>query len=254
MNVLVTGGESRLGGAVVAELASHHTLRVWGTGERPPEFGDEVKWVTGDLRDPDVAWDAVRGMKAILHTGEPPPGLPEGELEREQALLDLATRGTHVLFTAGVEAGVKRFVYGSTLEIFGAYPDDVYITEFWRPKPSPEMHQMTRYLGELTCREFARDHLVAVTALRLGKLVVEEEVGDQDPDLMWVDIRDAARAFRLALNRDAQTEVKWNRRFAVHHICADLPDGKYVVGNRWFQLQGFEPEHSFEASWKGGGA
>ena len=253
MNVLITGGESRLGRAVVAELAPHHTLRVCRTGERPSEFEDEVKWVTGDLRDPDVAWQAVRGMGAVVHTGEPPSGLPKDELEREQKLLDLATRGTHVLFKAGVEAGVKRFVYGSTLEIFRSYPDDVYITEFWRPKPSPEMHQMTRYLGEMTCREFARDHLVAVTSLRLGKLVVEEEVGDQDPDLMWVDIRDAARAFRLALNRDAQTEVKWNRRFAVHHICANLPDGEYVVGNRWFQLQGFEPEHSFEASWKGGG-
>ena len=74
--------------------------------------------------------------------------------------MDLATRGTHLLFKAAVEAGVKRFIYGSTLEIFGNYPDDIYISEFYKPLPKPEIHQLTRYLGELTCREFARTYLI----------------------------------------------------------------------------------------------
>ena len=144
-----------------------------------------------------------------------------------------------------MEAGLKRFVYGSTLEIFAAYPDEVYITELWKPKPTPEMYQMSRYLGELTCREFARDFPVAVTALRLGRMVITEEVAGETPDLMWVDIRDAALAFRMALNRDAQGELRWSRRFALHHICADRPNGKYLIGNRRFILEGFEPTHSF---------
>ncbi len=250
MNVLVTGAGSHLGKQITAELAPHHKLRLWGTGEEPCDLGDQSEWLTGDLRDAGTAWQAVRGMEAIVHTGEPPPELPDGDLEREQELLDLATRGTHVLFTAGVEAGVKRFVYGSTLQIFEAYPDDVYITELWRPKPAPEMYQMTRYLGELACREFARDFLVAVTALRLGRMVVAEDVAGQTPDLMWVDIRDAAHAFRMALNRDARNEVKWTQRFALHHICADMPNGKYLIGTPGFRLNGFEPQHQFET---GGG-
>ena len=246
MNVLVTGAESRLGQQITQELAPHHELRLWGTGEAPDDLGDQLEWLTGDLRDVDTAWQAVRGMDAIVHTGEPPHELPDGALERERELLDLATRGTHVLFTAGVEAGVKRFVYGSTLQIFEAYPDDVYITELWKPKPTPEMFQMTRYLGELTCRGFARDFLVAVTALRLGKLVLAEAVAGQPPDLMWVDIRDAACAFRMALCRDAQKEVNWTRRFALHHICANMTNGKYLIGTPGFKLNGFEPQHQFE--------
>ena len=246
MKVLVTGAESRLGKQIIEELAPHHKLRLWGAGEAPDDLGDRSEWLTGDPRDAGTAWQAVRGVEAIVHTGEPPPGLPDGDLEREQELLDVATRGTHVLFTAGVEAGVKRFVYGSTLQIFEAYPDDVFITELWKPKPTPEMFQMTRYLGELTCREFARDFLVAVTALRLGKLVVAEEVAGQTPDLMWVDIRDAAHAFRIALDRDARKEVKWTQRFALHHICANMPNGKYLMGTPGFRLNGFEPQHQFE--------
>lgn len=247
MHVLVTGADTRLGTGIAQELSPYHTLRLWGAAAAPDELGDRSEWMTGDLRDAGIAWRAVRGIEAIVHTGEPPQELPDGDLQREQELLDLATRGTHVLFKAGVEAGVKRFVYGSTLEIFDAYPDDVYITELWKPKPVPEMYQMTRYLGELTCREFARDFLVAVTALRLGRMVVEEDVAGQRSDLMWVDYRDAAHAFRLALNRDACSEVEWSRRFALHHVCADRPNGKYLIGTPGFRLNGFEPQHRFES-------
>ena len=169
MNVLITGADSRLGQAVAGALMSGNRLRLWGNGEAPDGLDENVEWCTGDMCDPDVSWQAVRDMHAIVHTAEAPDGLPDDDLACEQALLDLRTRGTHVLFLAGLEAGVKRFLYGSTLEVFEAYPDDVYISEMWRPLPSPDKFQLTRYLGEMTAREFARDFPVAVTALRLGK-------------------------------------------------------------------------------------
>jgi len=244
MKVLITGAQSRLGQAIVAELATDHRLRLWGSGQ----MAVEAEWVNGDLRDPDAAWRAVRGVDAVIHTGEPMVDLSEDALAREQELLDLATRGTHVLFQAGVDAGVKRFVYGSTLSVFASYPDDVYISELWQPMPTPEMGSLARYLGELTAREFARDYLIAATGLRLGTLVADEEVLGQEPDLMWVDVRDAARAFRLSLNRDASREVHFRRRWALHHICAKIPNGKYLVGaHGWNALSGFQPEHNFEA-------
>ena len=256
MNVLITGADSVLGQVVAKALASGNRLRLWGEGESPDDLDENAEWFTGDMRDPDVSWDAVRGMQAIVHTGEAPSNLPDDDLACEQELLDVRTRGTHVLFLAGVDAGVKRFVYGSTLEIFEAYPDDVYISEMWRPLPSTDKFQLTRYLGEMTAREFARDFPVAVTALRLGKLVNESEIDGQEPDLMWLDYRDAAEAFRIALNRDARSELKWNRRFAVHHICAKIPNAKYLVGKTQpgFELHGFEPQHNFESVWQGGGA
>ena len=256
MNVLITGADSKLGQVVAEALMPGNRLRLWGNGETPDGLGENVEWFAGDIRDPDVSWQAVRDMHAVVHTGEAPDDLPDDDLACEQELLDLRTRGTHVLFLAGVEAGVKRFVYGSTLEIFEAYPDDVYISEMWRPLPSTDKFQLTRYLGEMTAREFARDFPIAITALRLGKLVDEADVVGQDPDLMWLDYRDAAEAFRVALNRDARSELKWNRRFAVHHICAKIPNPKYLVGKSQpgFELQGFEPRHNFAAVWQGGEA
>ena len=245
MNVLITGAASRLGRAIAAELATDHRLRLFDS--IPVDPGEKAEFIQGDLTDPKTVWQAVRGVDAILHTGEPPPELPEGSLEREQCLLDHATRGTHVLFSAGVEAGVRRFVYGSTLEIFTAYADDIYITETWKPLPSPEMESMSRYLGELTCREFARDNMIGVTALRLGRLVLEEEVEDREPDLMWLDLRDAAQAFSRALQRDTGGSVRWTGRWGLFHIGADIPNAKYLISPA--RSMGYAPQHNFAHHW-----
>ena len=245
MQVLVTGAASRLGREIAASMGPEVQVRVLDDCDPEPPEG-EVEWVRGSLVDPDTARRAVRNVDVVIHTGEPPPDLPEDPLAREEMLLDLATRGTHVLFKAGVEAGVKRFIYGGTLEIFSSYPDSVCISPLHRPKPTPEIHQMARYLGELTCREFARDFMISVTALRLGKLVLEEEVANQELDLMWLDLRDAARAFRRALTRDSSSAVRWAQRWAVQHICAPFPDPRFLtvasddIDN--------EPQHNFQAN------
>jgi nucleoside-diphosphate-sugar epimerase len=245
MNILIIGAASRLGKAIIAELKEDYQLRLLDdvSNDMPFEEQEDVELIQGSILDPDTAWKAVRNIDALIHTGETPKHLPEDELEKEQLLLDLATRGTHVLLKAAAEAGVKRVIYGSTLEIFSAYPDDVYISELWKPLPTPEIHQMTRYLGELTCREFARDYMVTVTALRLGKLVMKEDVANQQTNLMWLDFRDAAFAFKCALRRDASAEIRWTRRWSLYHICADFDNPKYLI-NQAASI-GYKPRYNF---------
>ena len=244
MNILITGASSPLGQQIITELVSNHQLRLLDS--TMPEIKHEnLEFIQGSMIDPNIADKAMRNIDALIHTGEPPQNLPQDPLQREQILLDLATRGTHVLLKAAVEAGVKRFIYGSTLEIFGAYPDDIYISEFYKPLPKPEIYQMTRYLGELTCREFARTYMVTVTSLRLGKLVWEEDVAGQDLDLMWLDLRDAARAFQGALERDQSSSVQWTQRWAVYHICAPIENRKFLISQA--SQIGYQPQHDFQS-------
>ena len=224
MNILITGASSQLAQAIATELKDDHSVRLMDSV--PVDVAEGCDFTQGNILDPEDSWEALRGIDTLIHTGEPPTDLPSDELKREQMLLDLATRGTHVLFSAAVEAGIKKFICASTLSIFNAYPDDVYITELWKPLPSPEIVEMTKYLGELTAREFAREHLVTVTGLRLGELVLEEAVQRETPSLAWLDIRDAAGAFRCALNRDSSS-AWWTQRWAVYHICADIPNPKF---------------------------
>ena len=243
MNILITGASSQLAQAIATELKDDHSVRLMDSV--PVDVAEGCDFIQGNILDPEDSWEALRGIDTLIHTGEPPTDLPSDELEREQMLLDLATRGTHVLFSAAVEAGIKKFICASTLSIFNAYPDDVYITELWKPLPSPEIVEMTKYLGELTAREFAREHLVTVTGLRLGELVLEEAVQRETPSLAWLDIRDAAGAFRCALNRDSSSSAWWTQRWAVYHICADIPNPKFLIDQA--RGIGYQPAHDFQS-------
>ena len=243
MNILITGASSQLAQAIATELKEDHSVRLMDSV--PVDVAEGCDFTQGNILDPEDSWEALRGIDTLIHTGEPPTDLPSDELKREQMLLDLATRGTHVLFSAAVEAGIKKFIYASTLSIFNAYPGDVYITELWKPLPSPEIVEMTKYLGELTAREFAREHLVTVTGLRLGELVLEEAVQRETPSLAWLDIRDAAGAFRCALNRDSSSSTWWTQRWAVYHICADIPNPKFLIDQA--RGIGYQPAHDFQS-------
>ena len=240
MRVLITGAASALGQEVAAALAEDGNAQLRLLDDCAAQRRD-VEWIAARLMDPDAVWQAVRDVDAVVHTGEPPPAT-----ESEEALLDRATRGTHVLLQAAVEAGVKRFVYGSTLEVFRAYPDTVYVTEYYKPLPPTEMAVLARYLGEMTCREFAREHPITVTALRLGKLVREEEVAGRERDLMWVDIRDAAQAFRAALARDASASLNWVPRWAVYHIAAPIAHPKFLLDRA--KSMGYQPQREFRGA------
>ncbi|MCC7264881.1 MAG: NAD(P)-dependent oxidoreductase [Candidatus Latescibacteria bacterium] len=250
MRVLITGAASRLGQAIAARLRDRHHLRLLDS--TPLEPGPNATSMQASLLDPQAMWQAVRNIDAVIHTGEPPADLPGDELARDQLLLDLATRGTHVLFLAAAEAGIKRLVYTGTLEVFAEYPDEVYISEMWKPLPPPAMPVLSRYLGELTCREFTRDYMVGITALRLGRLVLEEEVAGQPGDLMWLDLRDAAQAVECALQRDTSQRVWWTQRWGLYHVVAPINNAKFLISQA-AQL-GYKPEHAFAAHWAGGQA
>lgn len=249
MDVLITGAASQLGQAIAAAIGREHRLRLMDTvAVEPPERSE---FFAGNVLDPDDAWRAVRGMDAVVHTAIPSQQLPEEVVEREDALLEWVTRGTHVLLSAAVEAGVRRCVYAGTLTLFRDYPDDVYISENWKPLPRNEMGEMSNYLGELVCQEFARERRLTATCLRLGELVLEEEAEGRTPDLMWLDPRDAAQAFQCALRLDFSDEVEWFRRWSVFHVCADIPHPKYLIDRA--KSIGFLPVHNFQANWSTAG-
>ncbi|MDE2729075.1 MAG: hypothetical protein OXI19_13725, partial [Gemmatimonadota bacterium] len=83
MKILITGAASRLGRAV-ADALEGHSLRLVDESpvEAPTATGGETRgeWAgdaaQGSLLDQDFAWRAVRGMDAVVHTGEPPQDLP----------------------------------------------------------------------------------------------------------------------------------------------------------------------------------
>jgi len=248
MQVLIVEAPGQLTRLLVAQLAESHEVRLlaptgapsWPLETVPERLRRRVSRLEGDLLDADSAWRAVRGIDAVIHSGELPRWAAEAGRQPDD-LLDWFTRGTHVLLKAAVEAGARRAVLGSTLDLFRGYPDDVYITENRRPRPEPEPEPMARYLAEQVLREFVRDNPLTGTVLRLGRLAWDGRGARSDADGMWLDGRDAVAAFALALGRDASQEPRWTSRWQVLHICGDHPNPRFLTTAA--QRAGWAPRH-----------
>ncbi len=235
MRILLTEDSGPLGGELDQALADTHQVRSLPAGT--------------DLTDASTIWGAVRGVDAVVHTGVPLTAAATAiGNDAERAALDEATRGMHVLLDAAIQAGVQRFVYCSTLELFATIPEDRYISEQWRPDPGTEMATLSRHLAEQVTREFARERAVSVTVLRLGRLCREEDVAaDEAPDLMWLDPRDASTAVNLAVHRDSSAQLNWQSRWTVYHICSRPPHPRFLLDGA--RALGFDPVHNFSDCW-----
>ena len=235
MTVLIAGAPGILEQAIAHELGNDYRLRVLHAGGP-----------NGAVLSRGSLSDGVAGADAVVHTGVPESYAPE----EEPAILDWCTRDTYALVAAAIEAGSRRFVYcGSLVELFDRYPEERYISELHQPLPPAGGRALASYLGELVVREFAREHPITATCLRLGALEHEDNAS-RPPDESWLDPRDAARAVRLALGRDRGDELSWGQRWALYHICSLPPNPRFLLDKA--RALGFEPQHNFAAAWPRG--
>jgi len=235
LKVLVTGGASPLGLAVAQELKEEHQVYLADNESVETEFD----FIQCDILNMDEIQQAVKGMDAIIHLAELPHDVAVDGEEREQQELDFATRGTYYLMRTAVSGGVQRFIYKSSLSVFDSCPKGWVVTETWLPRPKAEAKSMAKYLGELVCREFARESNIITICLRLGNIVHEEEIRGKTFDPMWVDIRDAAHAFAMALKVGIERS-----RFNVFHIQAENPKARFVVSKAKQKLS-YQPKCDF---------
>ena len=112
MRVLVTGATGFIGSEVVRQLA-RAGMRPRVLVRRPTRAGVldglDVEAVFGDLTVPDTLHDAVAGCDAIVHLGG------RAVFEPARRLTPTFVAGTRALADAAEAAGVRRFVFGSSL-------------------------------------------------------------------------------------------------------------------------------------------
>lgn len=201
--ILVTGASGRVGKAVTAELDSNG-FSVRGT-DRPDDLGD-----------PAVARRLLDGCDGVVHLAAYPG--PTGRPGRETFANNvLAT--FHVL-EAAVELGIRKAVIASSVSAYGMSwahrpfsPEYVPLDED-HPMLPQEAYGLSKQVDEQTAAMLWRGHDLSVVAMRSHWVATEEQVlrrradlangGDHAPGAadLWgyIEIRDAARACRLALD------------------------------------------------------
>jgi nucleoside-diphosphate-sugar epimerase len=131
---LVTGASGAVGGALVEELLrKRHAVRVLIRGKA--DFARQVEVVRGDLRDAETlkrATDAAEWIfhcAAKLHINNPAP-----ELRDEYQTINVL--GTNNLIEAARTSGAEKFVFFSTINVYGTSDEATVFDETSPRRPN----------------------------------------------------------------------------------------------------------------------
>lgn len=229
MHILVTSAGSAPAQRVIQGLAVEHDVRAT---ERQPVAGVHALAVSSLGHDLSTNF-LVRGMDAVVHCAEALPGEPSA------SYLDYMTRCTYNLLLAASQEGVARVIFLSTLELLAAYPASFAVTERWRPLPNTRPSILGKHLGEMVCREFAREFKIQIVVLRLGGWV-GDDTASRD---MAVSGEDEAQAIERALTAQLP-------RWSVFHIQGEFPGARFPVRDAKAKL-GFAPSNPFPEAYEG---
>jgi UDP-glucose 4-epimerase len=166
VKVLVTGGSGFIGSHVVDRLlARGHEPRIFDLVPSP-YHGEDVETLVGDLCDAHDARSAVAGCNAVVHLAAM---ADVDEVAKDPGRTDTVNvRGTHVLLDASRAAGVQRFVYASTIWVYGdaAGPEAVdEDTGLGLPK---HFYTATKVAGEMYTASYGELYGLEWTILRFG--------------------------------------------------------------------------------------
>ena len=223
--VLVTGTGGQLGSYTAAELTGVCDVHGFDTRSARGDFRHSI----GDITDPVAMAEACKGMDAVIHIAAR-PNIWSGTGDD---IVRINTMGVWTVLTAAEAAGVRRVVLcssdsvvGFTVMSGGLKPPDYLPIDGRHTLRPTDPYAISKLLGEDIGRAFVTRGKLEVIALRPVFVLYPEMEGEVKaraanpaayrgvsaggpnpagggPAWHYVDPRDVARAFRLALEADA---------------------------------------------------
>ncbi len=169
LTVAVTGPTGTFGHGLVPLLEGEpQVARVIGVARRPFDPAglgwSKMTYRQGDVRDPEVLEQAFAGADVVVHLAFLITGTSSLETARS-----INVEGTLNAFRAAAAAGVRRFVYASSVAAFGFHADNpVGMPDDWPTRPADHLFyaQEKAELEELLAAEAARFPDLEVYLLR----------------------------------------------------------------------------------------
>jgi len=124
----ITGGFGFLGQFIVQALHEHDSsaeLRVLGRTQRKTLLGVEnlenVRWIQGDLSEPESFHVELKGVDAIIHNA----ALVSFRKSDAEAICQANVIGTRNLAQAALDTGCRNFIFISSISAVGFNPDGI---------------------------------------------------------------------------------------------------------------------------------
>jgi nucleoside-diphosphate-sugar epimerase len=167
MKAFLTGGTGFIGGRVVRALRERGDEVVALVRSPEQAAGLDAELVRGDLSDADAIRRGLEGCDACFHIAAVyDVGMPKSQ---RPAMLEANVAGTERVLDAAIEAGVKRILYVSTVNVFGNTEGKVVDEDYRRDEADGffSYYDETKY----------RSHQLALERIAAGAPIVIVQPG-----------------------------------------------------------------------------
>lgn len=215
MQVLVTGGQGRLGRAVAGALIARGdrvTSLDRHLGDGGPLAGETRRAV--DVRDVGAVLGAAHGCDAVIHCA----AIPSPERHAAEVIFETNVMGTFAVLQASMLAGISRVAIASSLSALGGawanppHPPRYVPVDEAHPLEVEDPYGLSKVVNERTAEMFHRRAGMTIAALRFGWILSADEARAEaarfatdpmrnQPGLWsYIDERDAAAACLNAID------------------------------------------------------
>ncbi len=228
MTVLITEAGSALGHALARQLGDD--VRLTDRPDAPVKADSSIS----SSFQPDQSTDAlVEGIDTLVHLTS---GIAHSCTDvTDTTWLDGCVRDTYNLLRAASQAGVRKVVLVTTLDVFLPYPADIACLQEggntwpgWKPLPSCEPEILGPHMTEFVAREFAHAGALRIANVRLGTL-------DAPEARFFTSTAEAVEAIARVVSEgpmDDPIELDWNDEgqrgyeqlnYRVYHVGTENP-------------------------------
>ncbi|HWJ32155.1 MAG TPA: NAD(P)-dependent oxidoreductase [Gaiellaceae bacterium] len=197
--LVITGCAGRVAAMIAPHLRSHFHLR--GLDVTEPTAGVVHEFVNADVRDIDTVVPVLIGADAVLHLAAQP-----AEADFRERLLPRNVDGTWAVYEAAVRAGVRRFVFASTLQTIQGYDPAERVPPNASPRPI-SVYGATKLFGEALGRYHADRTGLGVACLRIGAVRTADAADAAENNSVWVGSGDLARLVAAAVDSDVSYAI-----------------------------------------------
>lgn len=163
--VLITGARGFLGSALVnALLESGHDIRVLVRHTVSSSYPKTVHMVVGDIRDAQCARLASAGCETIVHLAGQAHALDDDHVS-DQEYQSVNVDGTKHLLDGAVAGGVQRFIFASSVKVFGETTTDCVDEN--EPSAPQSPYARSKWVAEQLVASYAKKEDLATLSLRL---------------------------------------------------------------------------------------
>jgi nucleoside-diphosphate-sugar epimerase len=253
--ILITGACGLIGGIAynyLRQFSDTYEIHALARSRQPRRKGAQMaeNWVSEipdhrfhltDLADFNAVQKAVNNIDIVVHLAATASGKADWETALNSNII-----GTYNIFEASRQAGVKRVVFASTIQVMWGYrfqePYDMIFKKMDEDKSqdmpvlTPEMptrplsfYGCSKVCGEAIAHMYAYTHGMSSICLRIGSVPVDNRPRGNGGG--WCSHRDLAQLIHRCI--DASDEVRFDVFYAVSNNkrrWMDIEHAREVVG------------------------